>query len=180
MTRRPFFGALLLSALGLAVGASTAFADDRRGDRRGDYRDNYRDGYRGGYRDTYRDDYRDDYRGDSRYRGGVGRDYYADRCDRYQGYRYPVGRESGETRRRDTLRRRLFDLANRIRLAAREGEINRRLADRLFERLDRVVEFLRDDRYLTDTEYDRRRNDLDEVGEDLRGALRGRRPYSRF
>jgi hypothetical protein len=94
--------------------------------------------------------------------------------DRYRGARYYRGRDRDDIRRREILRSHMFDLADRIRLADREGVISRRKADDLFEDLDDVRDFLRGDRYLTDSEFDRRRDDLRDIEDDLRDAYRRR------
>jgi len=98
--------------------------------------------------------------------------------DRYYGQRYYRGRDSSEIRRRELLRERLIDLADRIRLAEREGDISRSRANRLYERLDDVRDFLRGDRHLSDSEFDRRSDDLRDVARDLRDATGSR--YSRY
>ncbi len=92
--------------------------------------------------------------------------------DRYRDYGYYRGRDRYEVRQREALRGRLFDLADRVRLAEREGAISRREADNFYRRLDRVRDFLRDDRYLTDSEYDRRMRDLLDIHDDLRDEAR--------
>lgn len=98
--------------------------------------------------------------------------------DRYYGQRYYRGRDSADIRRREILRERLIDLADRIRLAEREGDISRSRANRLYERLDNVRDFLRGDRYLSDAEFDRRSDDLRDVARDLRENTGNR--YSRY
>jgi hypothetical protein len=102
--------------------------------------------------------------------------------DRYRGYRYYDGRDRQEIRQRQILRSRMFDLADRIRLAEREGAITRRKANDLFDDLDDVRDFLRDDRHLSDSEFRRRMDDLDDVARDFREALRrqGRRGWDRY
>lgn len=110
------------------------------------YDDDY---YRGGYRDSRDRDYRD-----------------------YRSYRYFEGRDRPEVRRRQILRDRLFDLADRVRLSVRQGDISRREADYFYRRLDDVRDFLRHDRYLTDAEFDRRSDDLDRISRELRHERR--------
>lgn len=102
----------------------------------------------------------------------------ADHYDRYYGQRYYRGRNPEEVRRRAILRDRLIDLGDRVRLAERHGDISRRQADRLYDRLDRVRDFLRHDSYLTDSEFDRRADDLRDVARDLREWCGSR--YSRY
>ncbi len=91
----------------------------------------------------------------------------ADHNDRYYGYRYYRGRDRHEIERRAILRERLIALGDAVRFGERDGCLTRREADRLYDRLDRVRDFLRDDRYLTDSEFRRRMRDLDDVEEDL-------------
>lgn len=98
--------------------------------------------------------------------------------DRYYGQRYYRGRDRDEIRRREILRDRLIDLGDRIRLAERTGDLDRRQANRLYDRLDRVRDFLRGDRHLSDAEFDRRSDDLRDVAQDLRQWSGSR--YSRY
>lgn len=98
--------------------------------------------------------------------------------DRYYGQRYYRGRDRDEIRRRELLRDRLIDLADRVRLAEREGDISRSRAARLYDRLDDVRDFLRGDRHLSDSEFDRRSDDLRDVARDLRDATGSR--YGRY
>lgn len=93
---------------------------------------------------------------------------HADHYDRYYGQRYYRGRDRDEIRRRVILRDRLIDLGDRVRLAERQGDISRREADRLYRKLDYVRDFLRGDRHLTDSEFDRRADDLRDVARELR------------
>ncbi len=111
-------------------------------------------------------------------------DRYSGRYDRSSGYRtrnYPRGYDRPEVSRREILRNRLFSLSDRLRLAVREGDVNPRQADRLYDGLDRICDFLQNDRYLTDVEFSRRQRDLDNLEDDLRSLLRsyGRRRYYR-
>lgn len=103
---------------------------------------------------------------------------HADHYDRYYGQRYYRGHDRDEIRRREILRDRLIDLADRIRLAEREGDISRSRANRLYDRLDDVRDFLRGDRHLSDSEFDRRADDLRDVARDLRDATGSR--YGRY
>lgn len=147
MNRRNFLGALTLGGLGLTVvGASAAHAQYGYG----------RDPY-----DRYDDRY------DDRYRGGRNDDPWD-----YRRYRYFGGRDRDDIRRREALRFRLFSLADRLRLADRQGDIPRGRASDLRRRLDDVRDFLRDDRNLSEREFDRRRDDLDDIAEDLNRSLR--------
>jgi hypothetical protein len=90
----------------------------------------------------------------------------------YRDYRYYAGRDRDESRRRDFLRDRMVNLGDKIRIALRERAIGYRKADDLYEKLDDVRDFLRNDRYLTESEFNRRMDDLDEVQGDLREATR--------
>jgi hypothetical protein len=94
---------------------------------------------------------------------------------RYRSYTYFRGRDSWEVRRREALRARLFDLASRVEAAERNRAISRRDAAEIFEDLDDVSDFLRHERYLTDSEYARRLDDLRDAERDLRDALRDHR-----
>jgi len=98
--------------------------------------------------------------------------------DRYYGQRYYRGGDRDEIRRREILRDRLIDLADRIRLAERQGDLSRRQANRLYEKLDDVRDFLRGDRHLSDAEFDRRADDLRDVARDLRTGSGSR--YGRY
>jgi hypothetical protein len=104
---------------------------------------------------------------------------HADRYD-YRSHRYYYGRDGDERRRREILRFRLFEIADRLRLAERNGDIAPRRAAQLCDRLDDVRDFLRGDRYLTDSEFDRRRRDLNDIEDDFRDAIRDRRRNSRY
>lgn len=98
----------------------------------------------------------------------------------YRSLRYYRGRNSEEIRRREYLRDRMFDLADRIRLAQREGDLGPREADRLYDDLDDVRDFLREDRNLSGAEFDRRRSDLNEIGADLRRLVARRNGRGRW
>jgi hypothetical protein len=103
-----------------------------------------------------------------------------DRFD-FRRFHFLRGRDGGEIRRRDVLRDRMLAIADRVRSAARDGAIGRRALDRVFDRLDRVCDFLRRDRYLTDSEFHRRLDDLDQAQEILRDAVRDhRRRHDRY
>lgn len=86
----------------------------------------------------------------------------------YRRYRYFPGRGPEDIRRREALRLRMFMLADRIEDGQRRGIIGPHAARRLYQRLDDVADFLRHDRNLTRSEFDRRRDDLDDIAEDLR------------
>lgn len=105
---------------------------------------------------------------------------HADHYDRYYGARYYRGRDSEEIRRRDILRSRMIDLGDRTRLAEREGDLSRRDAERVYEKLDDVRDFLRHDRYLEHDEFRRRMRDLDEAEDRFRRSCRHRRYEDRY
>jgi hypothetical protein len=75
-----------------------------------------------------------------------------------------------------------FRLRTAVRSANRRGALSLRETDRYYSRLDRVGRFLRDDRNLSDKEYRRRRDDLDNVARDLEraGVHRSARGNSRL
>jgi hypothetical protein len=98
-----------------------------------------------------------------------------DRYETYRSTRYYRGRDGSEVRRREIVRSRMMDLADRARLAARQGDLSRREVDRIYDRLDDVRDFLRGDRYLTESEFRRRMDDLDDVSRDLRDYRGGPR-----
>ena len=106
--------------------------------------------------------------------GAVATPASADHDDRYYGQRYYRGHDREEIRRREILRSRMLDLADRVRLAERERALDRRDASDLYQTLDRVRDFLRNDRYLSDSEFDRRMGDLDNVQRRFRDRTRGR------
>jgi hypothetical protein len=108
---------------------------------------------------------------------GASADHY-DRWD-YRRYHYFRGRDRDEIRQREYLRYRMFDIAERIRLGDREGDLGRNRAARFYDRLDDVRDFLRDDRHLSDSEFHRRRDDLEDIERDLREALRRSSRYDR-
>lgn len=95
----------------------------------------------------------------------------------YRTYRYFRGYGSDDIRRREALRNRMFDLADRIREAQRDGILGPRGADRLYDKLDDVADFLREDRHLTSSEFDRRRDDLDDIARDLNRVYRNSPRY---
>lgn len=103
-----------------------------------------------------------------------------DRYDTYRSTRYYRGRDGSEVRRREVLRGRMMDLADSIRLATRQGDLSRRDSDRLYDRLDNVRDFLRGDRNLTESEFRRRMDDLDDIRRDLREDRRDGRRDGRY
>lgn len=95
-----------------------------------------------------------------------------DRYDTYRSTRYYRGHDGSEIRRREILRGRMMDLADRVRMASRQGDLSRRETDRLYDRLDDVRDFLRGDRNLSESEFRRRMDDLDDVARGLRDYRR--------
>jgi hypothetical protein len=65
-------------------------------------------------------------------------------------------------------------LRESVRRADRSGDISLRDADRFYDRLDRVAHFLRNDKNLSDSEYKRRRGDLDNIAGDFDRMTRDR------
>jgi hypothetical protein len=98
----------------------------------------------------------------------------ADHNDRYYGQKYYRGRDRDDIRHREILRNKLVDLGDRVRMAERSNRISRERARDLYNDLDRVRDFLREDRHLSDSEFDRRMDDLNDVQRDLSEHLRGR------
>jgi hypothetical protein len=82
-----------------------------------------------------------------------------------------LDRNTDEGARRARLWERFTRLRADVRTADRRGEISPRDADHYYDRLDKVARFLRDDRHLSQHEYDRRRHDLDNVDRDLHRSL---------
>jgi hypothetical protein len=87
--------------------------------------------------------------------------------DWYRDVRPYLGAAGEEAARRVRLWEEFARLRAGVQRADRRGEINLRDADRFYDRLDRVAHFLRNDRKLTESEYNRRRGDLDRVARDL-------------
>lgn len=92
----------------------------------------------------------------------------AARDDWYRDVRPWLDRRSESEVRRAQLIDRDLRLRDEVRTAERRRDISTHDADRLYDRLDRVARFLRDDQHLSNSEYKRRRNDLDHVEDDLR------------
>jgi hypothetical protein len=88
----------------------------------------------------------------------------------YRRYHYIPG-YGAEMRHRQYLRDRLFELGDHVHQADRDGAIPREEANRLFDKLDRVRDFLRNDTYLDPREFERRQDDLNDVSRRLREAL---------
>jgi hypothetical protein len=81
-----------------------------------------------------------------------------------------LGRGGEEGARRAELMDRYARLRSEVRRADRQGAISPRESDRLNDRLARVARFLRNDRHLSSSEFNRRRSDLDGVARDLERA----------
>jgi hypothetical protein len=103
----------------------------------------------------------------------------ADHYARYYEYRYYHGRDRDEIRRRDILHDRLIDIADRVRLAEREGDIGHRQARHVYDKLDDVRDLLHHDRYITEDEFHRWRDRLEDADHDFRSNLRRDRHYDR-
>jgi hypothetical protein len=91
--------------------------------------------------------------------------------DWYRDVRPFLDRNTEEGARRARLWERFIRLRADVRTADRRGDIPLRDADHYYDRLDKVARFLRDDRHLSQSEYDRRRHDLDGVERDLHRSL---------
>jgi hypothetical protein len=81
-----------------------------------------------------------------------------------------LGRAGEEGTRKARLIEEYSRLRGEVRREDRRGAISPREADRLYGRLDKVARFLRNDRHLTNSEYNRRRDDLDSIARDLERA----------
>src|SRR6266568_8355971 len=91
--------------------------------------------------------------------------------DWYRDARPYLDRSTDEGARRARLWERFIRLRSDVRTADRRGDISLKDADNFYNRLDKVGHFLRDDRHLSNHEYDRRRRELDHVDRDLHRAL---------
>src|SRR6266568_3920914 len=91
--------------------------------------------------------------------------------DWYRDVRPYLDRSTDEGARRARLWERFVRLRSDVRTADRRGDISLKDADNFYNRLDKVGRFVRDDRHLSNHEYDRRRRDLDHVDRDLHRAL---------
>jgi hypothetical protein len=99
----------------------------------------------------------------------------ADRSDDwYRDVRPFLDKNTDEGARRARLWERFIRLRSDVRTADRRGDISLKDADNFYNRLDKVGRFVRDDRHLSNHEYDRRRHDLDNVDRDLSRALEHR------
>jgi hypothetical protein len=96
------------------------------------------------------------------------------RDDWYRDVRPYLSGRGEEAARKARLVEETINLRSDVRSADRRGDISSRAADRLYDKLDHVAKFLRDDRHLSSSEYDRRRHDLDSVARDLDHATRNR------
>src|SRR5207249_4044022 len=74
------------------------------------------------------------------------------RDDWYRDVRPYLGRGSEEVARRARLTEETVRLRSAVRDADRRGDISGREADRLYDKLDHVARFLRDDKHLTESE----------------------------
>jgi hypothetical protein len=88
--------------------------------------------------------------------------------DWYRDVRPFLDKRTDEGARRARLWERFVQLRSDVRTADRRRDLSLKDADDLYNRLDKVGHFLRDDRHLSNHEYDRRRRDLDNVERDLR------------
>ncbi len=91
--------------------------------------------------------------------------------DWYRDVRPFLDKRTDEGARRARLWERFVQLRSDVRTADRRRDISLKDADNFYNRLDKVGHFLRDDRHLSNHEYDRRRRDLDNVERDLHRDL---------
>jgi len=91
--------------------------------------------------------------------------------DWYRDVRPYLDRNTEDGARRARLWERFARLRSDVRSADRRREISQRDADHYYDRLDKVGRFLRDDRHLSQSEYDRRRRDLDNVERDFHRSV---------
>jgi polyribonucleotide nucleotidyltransferase len=96
------------------------------------------------------------------------------RGDWYRDVRPYLGGRGEEAARKARLVEDTINLRSDVRSADRRGDISPRQADRFYDRLDKVAKFLRDDRHLSNSEFNRRRDDLDHIARDLDHATRNR------
>jgi hypothetical protein len=108
---------------------------------------------------------RDDYYRDRR--PSVYRNDGPSRSDRNRNDR---NRIDTERERRETLRSRLRQLTDVVQAARRRDRLSDRERRSLIDRLDKVGNFLRHDRNLSEDEFRRRMHDLDSIQDDLRRA----------
>jgi hypothetical protein len=101
------------------------------------------------------------------------------RGDWYTDARPYLGARSAQDARKARLWEETIALRNAVRRLDRRGDITPRQADGFYNRLDRVAHFLRNDRNLTSSEFDRRRDDLNGIARDLHRVARVR-PVSRY
>lgn len=101
------------------------------------------------------------------------------RGDWYYDVRPYIGRSGGESVREARAWEEVISLRSAVRRLDRRGDITPRQADRFYDRIDRVARFLRDDRRLTSSEFDRRQDDLRDIARDLHRVARNR-PVARY
>jgi hypothetical protein len=105
---------------------------------------------------------------------GTGGDWYRDA-------RPWLDSRSEEGARRARLMEEYARLHADVRNADRRGMISPNMANHCYDRLEKVARFLRHDRHLSSSEFDRRQRDLDGVARDLDRAASqvSYRPWSR-
>jgi hypothetical protein len=96
--------------------------------------------------------------------------------DWYRDVRPYLGGSGAEAARRVRLWEEFVRLRGEVKRVDRRGDISLKDADHLYNRLDHVADFLRNDKHLTEKEYNRRRGDLDGVARDLERAGRNHTP----
>jgi hypothetical protein len=90
----------------------------------------------------------------------------------YGTQRWNRGVDTRDTQRRSQLRSRLMTVSTKVRDAENRGRINRNEANRLYRRMDNVRDLLRNERRISDNEYERWSNDLREIQRDFRDDRR--------
>ena len=94
--------------------------------------------------------------------------------DWYRDVRPYIGIGGEDIARRASLADRMVHLRAGVHDAERRGDLSAHDADHLYDKLDRVARFLRDDKHLSEHEFKRRSKDLDGVAHDLDRAARDR------
>jgi len=99
--------------------------------------------------------------------------------DWYRDVRPYLGGSGEEAARRVRLWEEFVRLRGDVKRVDRRGDISLKDADHFYDRLDHVADFLRNDKNLSEKEYNRRRGDLDSVARDLERVERSHTPVRR-
>jgi hypothetical protein len=94
--------------------------------------------------------------------------------DWYRDVRPYLGGSGEEAARRVRLWEEFARLRSEVQRSDRRGDISLKDADRFYDRLDHVADFLRHDKNLSEKEYNRRRGELDHIASDMDRASRNR------